>query len=160
MAYKDLRDYLRQLENRGLLVRIKTEVDPILEITEITDKVCKSPKGGKALFFEKVKGSEFPVVTNLFGSFQRICLALEVKELDDIGRRIEDLMNQTSPKTLLEKLALLPKLFEMSKYFPRQVKSAPCQEVIEKDDPDLDKFPILKCWPYDGPPEKALRSQE
>jgi len=79
MAYKDLRDYIRQLENKGLLVRIKTEVDPILEISEITDKVCKSLNGGKALFFEKVRGSVFPVVTNLFGSFERMCLALEAK---------------------------------------------------------------------------------
>lgn len=160
MAYKDLRDYIRHLENKGFLVRIKTEVDPILEISEITDKVCKSQNGGKALFFEKVKGSDFPVVTNLFGSFERMCLALEVKELDDIGKRIEDLMNQAPPKTLIEKLALFPKLLEISKYFPKQVRSAPCQEVIEKDDPDLGKFPILKCWPHDGQPEKAVSSKQ
>jgi 4-hydroxy-3-polyprenylbenzoate decarboxylase len=150
MPYKDLREFIKLLESKGLLVRIKAEVDPILEITEITDRMCKSPGGGKALFFEKVRGSAFPVVTNLFGSFERMCMAFEVKELDDIARRIEDLLNQAPPKSLIDKLSLLPKLFEFSKYFPKQVKSAPCQEVVEKDNPDLGKFPIIKCWPGDG----------
>ena len=89
MAYKDLREYIKVLENKDLLLRIKAEVDPLLEITEITDRACKSPGGGKALFFEKVKGSSFPVVTNLFGSFERMCLSLEVNRLDDIADRIE-----------------------------------------------------------------------
>jgi 4-hydroxy-3-polyprenylbenzoate decarboxylase len=150
MAYRDLREFIKALENKGLLVRIGTEVDPILEITEITDRMCKSSGGGKALFFEKVKGSAFPVVTNLFGSFERMCMALEVKELDDIAARIEELLNQAPPKGLIDKLALLPKIIEFSKYFPSHVKSAPCQEVIEKENPDLGKFPILKCWPRDG----------
>ncbi len=150
MAYRDLREFIKVLENKGLLVRIRAEVDPMLEITEITDRMCKSPGGGKALFFEKVKGSAFPVATNLFGSFERMCMALEVKELDDIGRRIQELLNQAPPKSLIDKLALLPKLIEFSRYFPKHVKSAPCQEVIEKENPDLRKFPIIKCWPHDG----------
>jgi len=150
MAYKDLREFLRVLEERNLLKRVKAEVDPILEITEITDRMCKSPDGGKALFFEKVKGSEYPVVTNIFGSFERMCLALEVQSLDDIARRIEEILNQPLPETLKEKLLMLPRLFEFSKYLPKRVKDAPCQEVIERDNPDLSKFPILKCWPHDG----------
>ena len=150
MAYKDLREFLNLLEKKGLLNRIKAEVDPILEITEITDRMCKSPNGGKALFFEKVKGSEFPVVTNIFGSFERMCLALEVERLDNVAKRIEELLNQSPPKTLMEKIAMLPKLFEFSKYFPKKAKNALCQEIIEKDNPDLSKFPILKCWPGDG----------
>lgn len=157
MAYKDLREFIKLLENKGFLMRIKAEVDPILEITEITDRICKSPNGGKALFFENVKGSDFPVVTNLFGSFERICLGLEVKELDDIAGRIEDILNQAPPKTLIEKLSLLPKLFEFSKYFPKQVKNALCQEVIEREDPDLRKFPVIKCWPHDGQPNDEGR---
>lgn len=157
MAYRNLREFIKLLENKGLLMRIKAEVDPMLEITEITDRMCKAPNGGKALFFENVKGSGFPVVTNLFGSFERMCLALEVKELDDIARRIEDLLNQAPPKTLKEKLSLLPKLFEFSKYFPKQVKTAPCQEVIEREHPDLGKFPIIKCWPHDGQPNDEGR---
>jgi 4-hydroxy-3-polyprenylbenzoate decarboxylase len=150
MSYKDLREFIKVLENKDLLLRIKSEVDPLLEITEITDRMCKSPGGGKALFFEKVKGSSFPVVTNLFGSFERMCLSLEVNRLDDIADRIEELLKQAPPKSLIEKLSMLPKLIEFSKYFPKQVKTAPCQEVVEKEKPDLSIFPILKCWPHDG----------
>ncbi|GBE31888.1 3-octaprenyl-4-hydroxybenzoate carboxy-lyase [bacterium BMS3Bbin05] len=152
MAYKDLTDFIDILEKRGLLKRIRVEVDPILEISEITDRMCKSPGGGKALFFEKVKSSRYPVVTNLFGSFERMSLSLEVDKLDDIATRIEELLNQAAPKTLMEKLAMLPKLFEFSKYLPKPVKKAPCQEVIEKSSPDLSRFPIIKCWPADGQP--------
>ena len=152
MAYKDLRHYLSILEQRGELHRIKVEVDPILEISAITDRMCKSPGGGKALFFEKVKGSQYPVVTNIFGSFERMCLSLEINHLDDVGKRIEELLNQAPPKSLMEKIAMLPKLLEFSKFLPRTVKSAPCQEVIEKENPDLSKFPVLKTWPADGQP--------
>ncbi len=152
MAYRDLRDFIRVLEAKGLLHRIKVEVDPILEIAHITDRMCKSPDGAKALYFEKVKDSSFPVVTNLFGSFERMCLALEVNKLDDVAVRIEEILNQAPPKTLLEKLAMLPKLLEFSKYLPKTVKSAPCQEIIERDNPDLGKLPIIKCWPGDGQP--------
>lgn len=150
MAYRDLRDFIATLEKRDLLKRIKAEVDPILEISEITDRMCKRPNGGNALFFEKVKGSRYPVITNLFGSFERMCLALEVERLDDIAKRIEELLTQAPPKTLIEKLSMIPKIFEISRYLPKIVKSGPCQEVIEKDNPDLSKFPILKCWPHDG----------
>jgi len=152
MAYKDLREFIKILEKRTLLRRISVEVDPILEIGEITDRMCKSPGGGKALFFEKVKGSSYPVVTNMFGSFERMSLALEVEKLDDVARRIEELLNQAAPKTLMEKLAMLPKLFEFSKYLPKEVNNGPCHEIIEKENPDLSRFPVLKCWPGDGQP--------
>lgn len=152
MAYKDLREFIKLLENKGLLQRIKAEVDPILEIAGITDRICKSPGGGKALFFEKVKGSQYPVITNIFGSFERMGLALGVERLDTVAKRIEGLLNQAAPKTLIEKLALLPKLFELSRALPKTVKRGACQEVIEKDNPDLSKFPIIKCWPGDGQP--------
>lgn len=160
MSYKDLRAFIRLLKTKGLIHRITVEVDPILEISEITDRMSKSPNGGKALFFEKVKGSAFPVVTNLFGSFERMCLALEVNELDDVARRIETLLNQAPPKTLLEKIAMLPKLIEFSRYLPKYVKDAPCQEVIEKENPDLSEFPIIKCWPNDGQAPSEVRSSE
>ncbi|MCI0468530.1 MAG: UbiD family decarboxylase [Nitrospirae bacterium] len=150
MAYKDLREFLAVLDRRRLLHRISVEVDPILEITEITDRMCKTSGGGKALFFEKVKGSQYPVVTNIFGSLERMSLSLEVNHLDDISRRIEDMLNQSPPKTLIEKIALLPRLFEMSRWLPKTVKHAPCHEVIEIDNPDLSRFPIIKCWPGDG----------
>lgn len=152
MAYKDLREFLKLLEKKGLLKRIPAEVNPILEISEITDRMCKSHGGGQALYFERVKGSPYPVVTNMFGSFERMSLALEVERLDDVAARIEELLNQAPPKTLMEKLSMLPKLIEFSRFFPRSVKSAPCQEMVEKENPDLLKFPIIKCWPGDGQP--------
>ena len=149
MAYNDLRDFLQVLEKRGLLHRVTVEVDPILEIAEITDRMCKSPNGGKALFFEKVKGSQIPVVTNIFGSFERMCLSLEVESLDDIGKRIEQLLHQSPPKTIKEKIKALFELIELSKYLPKKVSKALCQEVINHE-PDLNKLPILKTWPNDG----------
>lgn len=159
MAYKDLREFIKLLENKGLLQRIKAEVDPILEIAGITDRICKSPGGGKALFFEKVKGSQYPVITNIFGSFERMSLALGVERLDTVAKRIEGLLNQAAPKTLIEKLAVLPKLFELSRALPKTVKRGACQEVIEKDNPDLSKFPIIKCWPGDGKQQSAVSGQ-
>ncbi len=152
MGYKDLRSFINILEKKQQLLRVKVEVDPILEIAEITDRMCKSKGGGKALFFEKVKGSKYPVVTNLFGSIERMCLALEIENIDDIGKRINGLLNQSPPKTFKEKLSMLPSLFELTKCLPKRVKNAPCQEVIIKEDPDLSIFPILKCWPNDGQP--------
>ncbi|ACI21258.1 MULTISPECIES: menaquinone biosynthesis decarboxylase [Thermodesulfovibrio] len=149
MAYKDLRDFIEVLGTKGLLHRVKVEVDPVLEIAEITDRMCKSPHGGKALFFEKVKGSNIPVVTNIFGSFERMCLSLEVESLDDVGKRVEKLLNQTPPKTFKEKIKTAFDLLEISKYLPKRVKNAPCQEVVNYE-PNLDKLPILKTWPLDG----------
>ncbi len=149
MAYNDLRDFIKTLEEKRLLHRVTVEVDPVLEIAEITDRMCKSPNGGKALFFEKVKGSSIPVVTNLFGSFERMCLSLEVESLDDIGKRIEKLLNQTTPKSFKEKIKAIFELIEVNKYLPKLVKKAPCQEVINHE-PNLSKLPILKTWPLDG----------
>ena len=149
MAYKDLRDFLNLLEKKGELVRIKEEVDPILEISEISDRVVK--RGGKALFFENVKGSQFPVVTNLFGTMKRMCLALETDSLDSIGNRISEILEPKSPLKFIDKLKVLPKLMELSKIFPKIVKNAPCKEVIIKgEDIDLFKLPVLKTWPLDA----------
>lgn len=152
MAYKDLREYLSVLQKKRLLHRVSVEVDPILEISEITDRMCKSSGGGKALWFEKVKGSQYPVVTNIFGSFERMCCALQVDHLDAVGKRIEDMLNMAPPQSLREKLAIIPKLLEFAQYLPKLVKSAPCQEIVEQEHPDLSKFPILKTWPFDGQP--------
>ena len=97
MAYESLRDFIAVLEKNGELVRIKAEVDAELEIAEITDRVSKQ-KGteNKALFFEKVKDSKFPVLTNAFGSMKRMCLSLEVADLDDIGRRVKEIVDPTN----------------------------------------------------------------
>lgn len=148
MAYNDLREFLKVLEGRGLLKRIKTEVDPILEIAEINDRVVKA--GGPALLFENPKGSKFPVLVNAFGSFERMHLALEVKSLDEIGLRMLEFLEPEIPTNLIEKLKALPKLKRLADFLPRYVKSGPCKEVIIKDNPSLDIFPILKTWPNDG----------
>jgi 4-hydroxy-3-polyprenylbenzoate decarboxylase len=157
MAYDTLRDFIAILEKNDELVRIKVEVDADLEIAEITDRVSKE-KGASntALLFERVRGSKFPVLTNAFGSLKRMCLALEVDSLDEVGRRIKELVDPTmlfpGPGAgIMDKLAVLPKLAELSKFFPKTVKKAPCQEVVLTGDlVDLSKIPVLQCWPADG----------
>ena len=157
MAYDTLRDFIAVLEKNNELIRIKAEVEADLEIAEITDRVSKE-KGAanKALFFERVTGSAFPVLTNAFGSMKRICLALEVESLDEIGQRIKELVDPTNlfpgpGAGLMDKLGVLPKLAELAKFFPKTVKKAPCQDVVlTGDQVDLSKIPVLKCWPADG----------
>lgn len=148
MAYKDLREFIKVLEQKGLLKRIPVEVEPVLEIAEINDRIVK--QGGPALFFEKPKGSRFPCVVNLFGSFERMRLALEVDDLNEIGQRMLEFLEPEIPTNIIEKLKMLPKLKRLSDFLPRYVKSGPCKEVIIKDNPSLDIFPILKTWPLDG----------
>ena len=157
MAYDTLRDFIAVLEKNKELVRVKAEVDADLEIAEITDRVSKE-KGAanKALLFERVTGSAFPVLTNAFGSMKRICLALEVESLDEVGQRIKELVDPTNlfpgpGAGILDKLEVLPKLAELAKFFPKTVKKAPCQDVVlTGDQVDLSKIPVLKCWPADG----------
>ncbi len=148
MAYKDLREFIKALEDRGLLKRIKAEADPVLEIAEINDRVVKA--GGPALMFENPKGSSVPCVVNLFGSFERMKLALQVESLDDIGREILEFLEPEIPTNIVEKLKALPKLKKLSDFLPKTVKHAPCKEVVIKENPSLDAFPILKTWPEDG----------
>jgi len=150
MAYKDLRHFIKVLEERGLLKRIKVEVDPVLEITEITDRVSK--QNGPALFFENVKGSSIPILINAFGSMERMNLALETDHLDDVAERIGEILTPEIPTGFFGKLKALPKLLDISSFFPKIVKKGACKEVIIKDNPSLDIFPVLKCWPDDGGP--------
>ncbi len=148
MAYRDLRDFIKTIEGRGHLKRIKAEVDPLLEIAEINDRVVKA--GGPALLFENPKGSKVPCVVNLFGSFERMKLALGVENLDGIGKQIIEFLEPEIPTNIMEKLRALPKLKKLSDLLPKTVKHAPCKEVIIKDNPSLDVLPILKTWPGDG----------
>ena len=148
MAYRDLRDFIRKLEQAGELKRISAEVDPVLEITEITDRVTKA--GGPALLFEHPKGSRMPLLINMLGSERRINLALEVEKLSDVADRINSYLALQSPQGLMDKLKMLPKLAEIGAFFPKTVKSGPCKEVIRKDNFSLHEFPVLKCWPLDG----------
>jgi 4-hydroxy-3-polyprenylbenzoate decarboxylase len=151
MAYDDLRDWIKTLEDHGELKRIREEVSPELEITEITDRVSKS--GGPALLFENVKGHPgHQVFINQFGSERRMALALGVDNLDAIADRISALLNLKAPEGFLDKLKLLPQLSELSSAFPKTVtaSNAPCKEMIRRDHFNLNYFPILKCWPHDA----------
>ena len=180
MAYDDLRDWIKTLEKHGELKRIREEVSPELEITEITDRVSKmgsksrsaavaNPKacarscasGGPALLFENIKGhSGHQVFINQFGSERRMALALGVNHLDEIAERIQALLNLKAPEGLIDKLKMLPQLGALASAFPKTVssKEAPCKEVILRSSEDgggggeldLNQFPILKCWPQDG----------
>lgn len=157
MAFSNLREFVTLLEKKGELVRIRAEVDADLEIAEITDRISKLPGAqNKALLFERVKQSAFPVLTNALGSLDRMCLALEVRSLDDIGERIRETVDPLNlfpgpGAGIMDKLGVLPKLAELSRFFPKTVKKAPCQEVVlTGNDVDLTKIPVLKCWPADG----------
>jgi 4-hydroxy-3-polyprenylbenzoate decarboxylase len=151
MAYRSLSHFISALEDAGELVRIKEFVSPYLEMTEITDRVVKHQ--GKALLFENT-GTGFPVLINAFGSRNRMCTALGVTDLDEIGNNLENLLKKIAgPKeTFADKLKVLPALKEISSYLPKILgKKGTCQEVVMKE-PDLRKLPVLTCWPADGGP--------
>ena len=168
MAYDDLRAWIKTLEKHGELKRIRVEVSPELEITEIADRVSKigsSAKpshptsgnyapGGPALLFENIKGHPGQqVLINQFGSERRMALALGVDRLEEIAERITGLMQmKPSGGGFLDKLKMLPQLGALAAAFPKTVaaKDAPCKEVIQREGFDLNQFPILKCWPQDG----------
>lgn len=148
MAAPDLQTFVAELERRGWLKRIRAAVDPILEITEICDRVVKA--GGPALLFESVKGSSIPVLINTFGTRERICLALGAESLDEIANRVRLLVKPEIPTTLLEKIKKVPQLLQLGNLPPRVVRTGICQEVVHTDDADLTTLPALKCWPGDG----------
>jgi 4-hydroxy-3-polyprenylbenzoate decarboxylase len=151
LAFADLRQWIAALDRAGELKRIQTEVDPILEIAEITDRVSKSANGGPALLFQNIKnhpGSQ--VLINQFGSEARMKLALGVNSFDEFGDRIRMFMDVKSPQGFLDKLKMLPLLTEAGKFFPKTVPTGPCKEVIQRDNFSLLDFPILQCWPQDA----------
>jgi len=160
LAYDDLREWITALDRAGELKRIRTEVDPILEIAEITDRVSKgrggrasspSAAGGSALLFQNIKGHPgAQVLINQFGSARRMNLALEVDSLDEVAGRIRQFMDVKSPQGFLDKVKMLPMLAEMGKFFPKTVSTGPCKEIIRRDNFSLDWFPILQCWPKDA----------
>ncbi|HEY6504586.1 MAG TPA: menaquinone biosynthesis decarboxylase, partial [Chitinophagaceae bacterium] len=157
MAYKNQQQFIEALEKAGELVRIRSYVDPKLEIAEITDRISKSGNGGKALLFENT-GYDFPVLMNAYGSEKRMCMALGVNHLDDVAREIENLFKLlSSPKEgILDKLKLLPKLGQFASWMPKIKKGrGECQEVVMKD-PDITKLPVITCWPKDGGPFVTL----
>src|SRR6185369_17593995 len=149
--YSDLNDFLADLDKRKLLARIGDAVSPDLEIAAVTDRVCKQAGGGAALLFEKPAGYDIPVASNVYGSNERMCLALGVKTLDDLAKEIDELMTPQMPEGIMDALKMLPMVGRLRDLMPKTVKDAPCQEVVQRDG-TLDELPILTCWPEDGGP--------
>ena len=158
MAFYDLREFINALESRGMLKRIKTPVDCNLEITEITDRVSKMEgKKNVALLFENVKGYDMPVLMNAFGSMERLALAFGVNDIEEIPNELREILRlpYISLQNKMDLIHIIPTA-KRAINFPKYVKKAPCQEVVITDNPTLDKFPILKCWPQDGGPFTTL----
>jgi len=167
VAFEDLRQWIAALERKGQLKRVQTQVDPLLEIAEITDRVSKmhlqeqlpasvrsgeaQQAGGPALLFTNLKGhSGSQLLINQFGSDARMKMAVGVDSYDEIASRIRMFMDVKSPQGFFDKIKMLPLLTEVGKFFPRTVTSGPCKEVIQRDKFSLLDFPILQCWPRDG----------
>ena len=154
MLFKDLRHFIDLLEKKGELKRIKIEVDPYLEITEISDRVLRH--GGPALLFENVKGSSLPLLANLFGNTRRIALAMGQEDLEglrDVGKLLAFLKEPTPPSGWKDLWQSLPSYKSVLNIAPNVKKTAACQEIIiEESDVDLSKFPIQTCWPGDAAP--------
>jgi 4-hydroxy-3-polyprenylbenzoate decarboxylase len=154
LAFYDLREFINALESHGMLKRIKTPVDCNLEITEITDRVSKMEgKKNVALLFENVKGYDMPVLMNAFGSMERLALAFGVNDIEEIPNELREILRlpYISLQNKMDLIHIIPTA-KRAINFPKYVKKAPCQEVVITDNPTLDKFPILKCWPQDGGP--------
>lgn len=134
----------------GELKRVKAEVSPELEITEIADRMSKT--NGPALLFENVKGSSFPLLINAFGSYKRMEKALNCRSFDEIAERITGYLQIKPPESITDKIKMLFTLKEVADYLPRKVKKAPCQEIVYDSGKMLDLLPILTCWPHDGGP--------
>jgi 4-hydroxy-3-polyprenylbenzoate decarboxylase len=147
--YSDLTDFLSELEKRRLLARVSEPVNPDLEIAAVTDRACKLAGGGPALLFDKPAGHTIPVASNVYGSVERMCLALGVKTLDDLAAEIDQLMTPQMPEGIMDALKMLPMVGRLRDLMPRTVSDAPCHEIVDKN-ATLDSLPILKCWPDDG----------
>ncbi len=143
--FPDLQEYIKYLGAIGDLKRIKTEVDPILEITEISSRVIKEK--GPAIIFENVKGSPFPLAINLFGTEERVELALGRKPRE-VGEELVYLFEKLNPPSIKSFFSILPKAFGLLSMRTKSVRNGIVQQVEEK--PDLDRLPVIKCWPKDG----------
>jgi 4-hydroxy-3-polyprenylbenzoate decarboxylase len=150
-APADLRGWIALLEREGELVRVAAEVDPDLEITEINDRVVR--EGGPALLFENVKGSRLPLLINQFGTERRMAMAFDAPTLDDVGRRLGDVLEMQPPEGLVAKVRGLQKLKSIADSRPKTVRGGPVHDIVlTGDDVDLDLLPIQRCWPGDPAP--------
>lgn len=154
MKYKDLRDFIAQLETMGELKRIQTEIDPALEMTEICDRILKAQ--GPAVLFENPKGYSMPVLGNLFGTPKRVAMGMgqeSVEALREVGKLLAYLKEPDPPKGLKDAWDKLPVLKQVLNMAPKELSSAPCQEIVwEGKDVDLSRIPIQTCWPGDVAP--------
>lgn len=154
MKYRDLRDFIDILEQQGELRRISQEVDPYLEMTEIADRTLRA--GGPAILFENPRGSEIPVLANLFGTTRRVALGMGAESMEamrEIGKLLAFLKEPDPPRGMKEAWKTLPIFKKVLDMAPKTVRKAPCQEVIiEGDDVDLGQLPIQTCWPGDAGP--------
>lgn len=149
MVLEDLHEYVGLLEEKGRLVRVRAEVNPILELSEILRRMLvRSP--GRAVLFERVSGSNIPVLGNAFSSDELVAMSLGVGGLEEIQKRFEALLRPEIPRGLLESIRALPRLRELAGIGPRVVKSGPVKEVVETRDPSVGGLPIPKVWPKDG----------
>ena len=154
MQYADLRDFIATLEERGDLVRISTEIDPHLEMTEIADRTLRA--GGPALLFENPKGHRVPVLANLFGTEQRVAWGMGAEStggLREIGEILAYLRQPDPPKGMRELWDKAPLLKQVLNMGPKMVRNAPCQyHVKQADEVNLEELPIQTCWPGDAGP--------
>ena len=148
---RDLRDWIALLEREGELVRVATEVDPYLEITEIVDRTVKAR--GPALLFEHPRDSEHPLLINQFGTERRMCLAFGVERLDDVAQKLADVLEMQPPEGLVDKVRGLKKLKSIADSRPKTVSRASHHDIVlTGDDVNLDLLPIQHCWPGDPAP--------
>ncbi|WP_432799988.1 UbiD family decarboxylase [Poriferisphaera sp. WC338] len=175
MSYRTLQDFVAALESEGELARISAEVSPMLEVTEIADRVSKSPAaktsihaktfdplhanlGGKGLLFENVTGSSMPLLINAFGSYRRLELALGCADigLEGLAAKVEQLVKPEPPAGIMEKMKKGLELAKIASFAPKVTKKGICQEVVKQgDEIDLLSLPVIKCWPDDGDPRKC-----
>ena len=164
-------DFLALLDRQGELARVTAQVDPKLEIAGICDRMCKTPAphghnepdksaaaslGGKALLFQNVRGSDIPVAINTFGSYWRINQALGSQSLAELADRVSALVKPEIPTTLLEKMKKLPDLLKLGSFPPKSVRNGICQQVVlEGEKADLNRLPLIQCWPLDGDVESG-----
>ena len=155
MPYENLQDFLKALDTAGELRHIRTEVDPVLEVTEITDRVSKanSELKNQALLFDRIKGSSLPLAINTFGSYKRMHMALGCDSFDDLAQKIAELTRPEVPTGLFNKIKKGIDFLKIGSYMPKVRSSgsgALCQEVVLTDSADLTKLPLIQCWPEDG----------
>ena len=154
MIFRDLRDFIVHLEREGKLKRISEPVDPHYEMTEISDRVLRA--GGPALLFENPIGYDIPVLTNLFGTAERVAIGMgrnDVMDLRDVGKLLSYLKEPEPPKGFKDALQKLPVFRQVLNMPVKRLRNAACQQIIwQADEVDLDKIPVMSCWPDDVAP--------